>query len=333
MEYKAINIRLSNIPISISGVILDITLFNEILEHYKTGFTLGETWKSLAKKFGYPEQESLRSQFRRMRSKYHIASPDIKKVKVGIFDIETSPMQTYSFGLWKQDIRPEQIVKDSYIICWSAKYLNNAKIYSDIVTSEESLHQDDIRIVLSLYDYLNTCDIVIGQNIKNFDIKKLNTRLLYHNIKPLSRFAVVDTLQIARSCFDFPSNSLKYMNKFLDIKQKQSHEGFNLWIKCMNGDDESLKIMQNYCNNDVLATEDLYYKLLPFIPKHPNLSLYFESDDINCPRCMGKLLVTNKHWVTPSGKYVEVRCEKCGGIGRQKQNLVPKDRRQNIIVS
>jgi len=318
---------------SISGVILDATIFNELLEHYRTGFTLGETWKSLAKKFGYEEQESMRSQFRRLRKKYGITSPDISKAKVGIFDIETSPMQTYSFGLWKQDIRPDQIVKDSYIICWSAKYLNDSEIYSDIVTSSESLEQNDLRIVLSLYDYLNSCDIVVGQNIKNFDIKKLNTRLLYYNIKPLSKFSVVDTLLIARSCFDFPSNSLKYMNKFLGIHQKQEHEGFNLWIKCMNGDKEALKIMQTYCSNDVLATEDLYYKILPFIPKHPNLELYFETVTGKCMRCMGELVVENKFWMTPSGKYNSVRCENCGGIGRQKANLLSKSERQNIILS
>ncbi len=53
-----------------------------------------------------------RSELRRLKT-----SP----AKILIFDIETAPMNVFSWGMYDQNINIEQIIDDWFIICWSAK--------------------------------------------------------------------------------------------------------------------------------------------------------------------------------------------------------------------
>lgn len=48
---------------------MDNNIFNDCLKHYQNNFTIGETWQTLAERFGYPSAESLRSSFKRERRK------------------------------------------------------------------------------------------------------------------------------------------------------------------------------------------------------------------------------------------------------------------------
>ena len=41
----------------------------------------------------------------------------------GAFDIETSPMLSYHWGIWNQNINTDDIVKHWSILCFSAKWL------------------------------------------------------------------------------------------------------------------------------------------------------------------------------------------------------------------
>jgi len=314
---------------------MDSAIFNDLLKHYQSNFVQGESWASLAKKYGYANSEIIRASFKRERKKLGIPSKNNKSnndIKIGVFDIETTPMQVYTFGLWDQNISPEKIIKDSYMLCWSGKFLNDYVSEYGVVTPQESVDGNDIRIVSSIWNFLNKCQIVIGHNIKSFDLKVLNTRFLHYGMLPLNNFCVVDTYLVAKNNFSFPSNSLAYINKFLEIKQKSENDGFNLWKRCMNGDQFSLAKMYEYCKQDVLCTEDLYFKLRPFIKSHPNLGMYFETTESVCPNCGSNKLIEQGFYYTRAGKFASVRCNNCGAVSRKRQNELDKDKKKNLIV-
>jgi len=315
---------------------MDSLLFNEIVERKRTKQPHDHFWPELAKEYGFSSPEALRSSYRRMRKNLGGATREEKapqNIKILIFDIETAPMLCYTFDLWDQNIGVDQIVSDSFLISWSAKMLNESKIYSDVLTSEEAIAGNDYRIVKSIWELLNTCQILIGQNIRDFDLKKLNVRFLYYDIPPISRSQIIDTLVIAKQNFAFPSNSLKYLNNFLGIKQKIANEGFMLWRKCMQGDEKALKKMDKYCKGDIAATEDLYYRIRPFIKGHPNLALYFESNESRCPNCSGLDLKAEGIYFTPAGKWTSLRCNECGALSRSKQNLLSVEKRKTLKVN
>lgn len=294
----------------------------------------------LAIEYGASSVEALRSSLRRYREiiqsdgiTYTKPIAHLGNSKVCIFDLEVAPMTTYNFRLWDQNIGVDQIETHPYLLSWSAKMLNESKIFSDVVTPDESIEQNDYRITKSIYDLLSGCTIVIGQNIKSYDLKMLNTRLVFYNLPPLPRFQVIDTYLIAKKEFTFPSNSLKYINKFFGIHQKIEHEGFGLWKKCMMGDKKALNNMNEYCQGDVVAIEDLYFRIRPYITAHPNLALYFDDIQERCPNCGSTSLQNEGYYFTPAGKWDSIRCSECGALSRSKHNHLSTIKKSKLKVN
>ena len=102
----------------------------------------------LAMEYGASSAEALRSNLRRYRDmmqkgrendEKQIMYANTGKSKVCIFDLEVAPMTTYNFRLWDQNIGVDQIETDPYLLSWSAKMLNESKVFSDVITPEESI--------------------------------------------------------------------------------------------------------------------------------------------------------------------------------------------------
>jgi DNA polymerase III epsilon subunit-like protein len=315
---------------------MEENVFQECFERWSKERGNQPYWNELAQKFSYDSGETLRLKFKREKEKRGLKKHQLKlkkssAPKIIVFDIETSPMKVYSFGLWEQNISPGQIINDSFMLSWSAKYLGDSHVYSDVVTPIEAVASSDKRIVEALWNILDSADYVVGHNVKEFDLKKLNTRFVYHKMMPLSHSKVIDTLQIARSNFAFPSNSLKYINSYLGIKEKVKNEGFELWRKCCEGNIEALKTMREYNDGDVLANEELFYRFLPYF-KNLNYNLYLELEDDVCPNCGELTLNDNGFYYTNSGKYHSYRCSECGSISRSKKNLLSKGVKKSLLA-
>ena len=150
---------------------------------------------------GYP-----RSVLRRLKHQVPGRVP-----KILVFDIETSFMENYTWGTFKQDIAINQIKNDWNMICWSAKWLFSDEVIHDRLTGKESRRKDDKRITKSLWKLLDEADIVIAHNGDAFDIKKANARFLYHDLELPSPYRSIDTLKIARRNFKITSNKLDYL--------------------------------------------------------------------------------------------------------------------------
>lgn len=240
--------------------------------------------------------------------------------KILIFDIETAPMKAFVWKRYKENISLEQTISESFMLCWSAKWLYDEKVLGDCLTPIEAREEKDFRIVKSLYDLINQADIIVAYNGKNFDIPYMNQRFLVYGFPPYVPTHIVDPYETAKSVFRFSSNKMDNIATQLGLQNKIKTD-FSLWKGCMEGDCQSLKDMLTYNKQDVVVLEEIYCKMLPWIKNHPNISNYME-DKHCCVKCASSSIEKlNRYFFTPSGKYELFRCKHCGAIFRGKKNL------------
>lgn len=242
--------------------------------------------------------------------------------KVLVFDIETAPMKAFVWQLWKENICLDKIISDWFIICWSAKWLYSEEVMGDCLTPEEILNEDDKRVTVSLWKLFDEADMVVAHNGSKFDVPKMNCRFLKHNLVPPTPYYTIDTLQIAKKNFGFASNKLEALARFFGFDGKLNTE-FNLWKKCMEGDQESLNYMLEYNKQDVILLEEVYLKLQPWIKGGPNVANYVSTLVPICSKCGSAELelIPNKYYYTTVGKYQLYRCKHCGAVSRGRVNL------------
>lgn len=240
---------------------------------------------------------------------------ETKLPNVVLFDIETAPMEAWSFGVWKTNIHPDFIKNPWHMIGWSAKTLFDSTILSDIMTPGEAIARDDKRISESLWNVLNTADIVIGHNARKFDIPHANTRFLIHGLPAPAPYKIVDTLDVLHKNFAFEHNKLDYVNRILGLVRKIETE-HGLWQQCMAGDPGALANMQEYNKGDVCALEELYVAIRGWVKSHPNMNLYMEGDGNACANCGNRELEYVGDYYADTRKFHSYRCKNCGAIVR-----------------
>lgn len=258
-------------------------------------------------------------------------SASVSPARVLIFDIETAPLRSYTWGCWKQNIAMNQIISDWFMLTWSAKWLFEDKIFSDKLTSKEALTQDDKRISKTIWTLLDEADIVIAHNANQFDVKRLNTRFLINGLNAPMPYQTIDTLDHAKKRFKISSNRLDYINKILGLGRKMDTGGFELWDKCIQGDTKALKKMEEYNREDVKILEETYLRIRSWIKPHPNIGLFVEDDVTSCPSCgCSNITFNNKPYVTTANLYHLFRCDDCGSIGRSKKCIPNKSMTRSV---
>lgn len=318
---------------------MDQKTFEVCLEHYQSNFNKGENWKTLASKFGFRDGEYLRSEFKNERRRRNIPGKNdinfsLSKInnklpKILLFDIETSPLLAMVFNRFDQNIPYDHIIQDWHILCWSAKFLFEPDVFSDVLSVQEAKKHDDERITKSMWKLIDEAEIIVAHNGNRFDIKRLNSRFIKHGMTQPSFYQKIDTLLVARNSFGFTSNKLDDLCEFFGLSRK-TETNFDLWKKCFYGDRESLLKMSSYCNNDVLILEELYLKLRGWIKGHPNLNLYSENNVSVCPNCGGNIKFGGNYY-TPMGRYDSWKCLNCGAIGRSKKSNLDKEKSKLIV--
>lgn len=253
--------------------------------------------------------------------------------KVLVYDIETAPLLGYVWGLWENNVSLNQVHSDWHVLSWSAKWLGDAPnkvMYMDQRNAKNI--EDDRTILQGIWNLLDEADIVITQNGKSFDQKKLNARFILNGFQPPSSYKHIDTKLIASRHFKFTSNKLEYMtDKLCTTFKKIKHDkfpGFELWRECLAGNLKAWKEMEKYNKFDVLALEELYNKLIPW-DNSINFNLYHNSVANQC-KCGSSILIRNGYYYTSAGKYQKHRCKSCGAETRSKENLFSKEKRASL---
>ncbi len=256
--------------------------------------------------------------------------------RIVTLDIETAPLESSHWGLWDQNIGLEQISREWSIISFSAKWLGEKQvIYADTGGRGARKVRDDRGLLRKLWRILDSADVVVAQNGKAFDVKKINARLLMHGLAPYSPIRIVDTMLAAKKHFAFTSNRLEWLSKHLTTTKKSKHRafpGFELWKECLRDNPKAWSEMRSYNIADTVATEQLYLKLRPWIEGHPNLATYNASPKVQCAKCSSPRMQRRGVAVSSAGTYARYQCLACGGWGRGRSTLLKPDKRKALLA-
>ena len=252
-------------------------------------------------------------------------------MKILILDIETKPNLVYVWRFFKENIGPSQVVKNSEIMSFAAKWLGDDRVYYEdtFICSEKAL-------LVKLVALLDDADIVVAHYGSKFDVPRIRARCVVHGITPPSPFKVIDTKVVAKKEFNFEGNSLQYLAQVLGCGSKlvrRKFPGFDLWLECLKGNIEAWKELKHYNIEDILVLERVYLKLRPWITNHPHVAIEEENGKIVCPKCGSPHSIRRGFHYTQVSKYQRYRCKDCGGWHRSRYTETPKDIAKNIAVN
>lgn len=236
-------------------------------------------------------------------------------MKILLLDIETGPSLAHVWGIWQQNIGINQLMEDGEILCWAAKWLGDENILFD------SHHKSSYRKLLSrIHKLVDEADAVVHYNGQKFDLPTLNREWLKHGFQPPSPPRQIDLLHVCKRQFRFISNKLDYVSQFLGLGSKVKHPGHELWTACMRGDKEAWGLMEEYNRQDVALLESLYFRLLPWIDRHPSHGAIKEVEC--CPKCGSESFQRRGFAITNIHKYPRYQCNDCGGWFRGNKTML-----------
>lgn len=224
-------------------------------------------------------------------------------------DIETSPNQGYAFNVWQNNMLPNQIIKPTYMLSWSAKWLGSkSKTYR--------MFEDDDCYTL-LHEMLSNADAIVTYNGDKFDMQHINREFVERGIPRPRPCGSIDLLKVVKKMFKFPHNRLDYVCSVLLGETKLETGGFDLWPAFMNGDPKARKLMQKYNIKDVVLTERLYLHLRGWIPNHTfciDTKVYIPDEDIiyECGTCGSSKTSKHRPRRTRCFAIRTYQCNDCG---------------------
>jgi len=177
----------------------------------------------------------------------------------------------------------------------------------------------------TLWDAYHQADIVVGHNIVGFDTKKLRSEWLLMGLGPPSPWRSVDTLKVARAVFGLESNTLDSITKRLGLQGKTDRFDVECARLAVEGNLRAQRRLRRYNVGDVIASENLYDAVRPWIPNHPHIGLW-SGDGSSCGNCGGQLKASG--WCrTAVTAYAQYLCTSCGAWFRRNDIKVRTETR------
>lgn len=248
----------------------------------------------------------------------------IKAVKNGMkvlhLDCETSPAVVYTHYIGsKTSISHSQVKIDSKVMCIQFMWEGDKRA---VYTTWEKVNGewDDSAQLDHVSQLINEADIIVGQNINEFDLKVLNNRLMLQGLTPIDNDVTIDVLKLSYKSFRKLSHKLDYRAKVLGMDGKHKME-FSDWINVLEGKVPVDKKMAPYGCKDVEETravmmkEFKYYKELPSKVKKVIKSFLGTEDKhqmTSCLRCGGRLIKRGVRKRADGKVKVEKQCNSCG---------------------
>lgn len=253
------------------------------------------------------------------------------KPRILFADIETLPLEAYTWGLFDQNVALNQIKSDWTVLSWSAKWRGDKTVMYQDVRDEKNVRNDK-KVLKGIWDLLNEADVVVWHYGSAFDHKKLNARFILNGFRPPAPYKQIDTKKLASKHFGFTSNKLEYLTENLNKRFKKSKhkrfEGFSMWKECLAGNVEAFKEMERYNRMDVLSLEELYNALQAW-DRPVDFNVYRDGVETAC-NCGSKKLHRRGYTFTAAGKYQRLQCQDCGAWSSEKTNLLDPVKRQSL---
>lgn len=232
-------------------------------------------------------------------------------MRILALDIETSPNVVHTWGLFNQNVGLNQIIRTSEIICFAARFLDEPKKAMRFYSLNESSREE---MILAAWELLDEADVVLHYNGKRFDMPHLNREFIELGLKPPSPYQEIDLYLVAKRRFRFQSNRMQHVATQLSLEGKVEHEGFDLWLRCLNWEADAWRKMEKYNRRDVELLVELYGLMRPWVPSHPGMNLATKGHA--CPYCASTKLQRRGVARTRQSEYQRYQCQKCGGWSR-----------------
>lgn len=227
-------------------------------------------------------------------------------MKILAYDIETSPLITYTWGLWNQNIGINQIQVPSSVMCIAARWIDKPKNSIEFYSDFKHGHDGMVEAAWSLFD---EADAVVTWNGKSFDETHMNREFLLADLGPPSPVYHIDLMMQVKRRFRFDSNKLDWVSDQLGAGRKDTHAGMQLWLDCMAGDPVAWQKMEKYNKQDVHLLVDDYYRIRPWLTL-PNQNLYDRIAGCPTPGCPGTPHRRGFR-TTQTGVYQRYHCNTC----------------------
>lgn len=282
------------------------------------------------------------------------------------YDIETSYLLAYLFGLGKQVVRHGNLVAGAsvaHIICITY-CINDGPV--ECLTFDINTGSD--KDLIERFDKIvKSCDVVIGKNSDSFDVRHINTQRLLAGLPAFPDWADVseDLEKQLRKYFWFPSYSLDYVSELLGYGGKRKMESedwknilnlvlankvknfagrligtaaanavchvfFNKSYRQVVKDGlRCFKKMCEYGKKDTKDTRKILVQIRPYVkPKHTaNLDPRIPA----CIQCGSKDVVRNGTSVIGTVLKQRYKCKDCGGFaGYRAINTSGKEGKMTI---
>lgn len=241
-------------------------------------------------------------------NKYRLlySSQDIELPHANILtiDIESKPGQYYAWGPKADWIASGMMIDPGGMICFAAKWLGQEEVL--FFRGEEAVRE--------AHKLLSKADIVVTYNGDRYDLKRLNNEFLKLGMAPPRPYKSIDLIKTNKKQFDLPYKKLDYLAQVTETGGKLKHQGFDLWIDCMNDDPVAWGIMEAYNKQDVVLTESLYVRLLPWLTGVPHMGMFVA--DGQCPYCGSRNIAADGETTALVQRYELFHCENCQGWSR-----------------
>jgi uncharacterized protein YprB with RNaseH-like and TPR domain len=231
--------------------------------------------------------------------------------KILYIDIETAPSLGWVWAKWQTNVI--DFKADWYILSVAWKWGHQDKVHvlglNDFAGYKRH-KENDKSLVKKIWSLLDEADVIVAHNGDEFDLPKINTRFLTHELSPTSPYKTVDTLKIARKVFKFDSNKLDDLGRYLGIGRKLPHTGFNLWQGCMLGDKDAWTKMKQYNMHDVELLSEVYSLMRAWDKNHPQINQGLTANEA-CPTCSSKNVQRRGFSYTLLRKKQRYQCLNC----------------------
>ena len=210
------------------------------------------------------------------------------------------------WNLFDDTVTIDRLIQPGRTICWGAQWLGEKKfLYADERGGAELMHRE-------IHKLLSQCDALVTYNGAKFDLPRLEGGFLLHGLPPIPPITHIDLYKTVRN-MDFTSSKLAFVGPYLKIGEKVKHEGFDLWRKCMDGDEKAWGRMKKYNKMDVVLLEGLYNVLRPHIRNHPYIGSATAKISPECPACGSTATQSRGVRRTRSFLIQRLQCITCGG--------------------
>lgn len=267
---------------------------------------------AIVKRLGLKKNKSGRYRLTKRQEDVLVAGNS--KPNVLIYDIETSRAVFKGWWTGNRYVHSRDMIKEPKIISIAWKWVGDNKV--EFEHWDMKTHCDKAMLEKFLTEY-NAADLVIGQNNDKFDNRWVNARALKHKLTVNTQIKSLDLMKQAKKHFRMPGYSMDFMTKYMGVDKKMEHSGIKMWDMIEDGtakeQAEAMVEMEEYNRQDIIATEAMYVRMMPYIGHKIHLGMLMGGQKADCPRCGSVHVRQTKVTHTTAGTIQhEMVCEDCG---------------------